>query len=125
MYINLKKSSNIWSLVAFAFMLIAIILFTITQNAGRSTVMLSVLIFSLIMIKDKIYSKVTICSGILASIFLFTGDLTVGIHSDIITILFGIGYMLLTLWFFLVSRKLLSLGKHNEGACVMLSSQPE
>lgn len=46
MYINHRKSSKIWSLVAFAFTLIAIILFLITQIAGRSTVMLCVLIFS-------------------------------------------------------------------------------
>lgn len=114
MYINLKKSSKIWSLVAFAFMWIAIILFAITQNAGRSTVMLSVLIFSLIMIKDKNYSKVTIYIGITASVFLFVGDLSVGINSHFITILFGIGYILLTLWFFLISRKLLWLGNHEK-----------
>jgi hypothetical protein len=94
--------------------LVAIILFLITQIAGRSTVMLSVLIFSIVMIKDKIYSKVTIYTGILASVFLFSGDLSVGIHSNFITILFGIGYILLTLWFFLISRTLLWLGCHKK-----------
>ena len=114
LYFNLRKSSRIWSLVAFAFMWIAIILFAITQIAGRSTVMLSVLIFSLIMIKDKNYSKVTIYTGIIASVFLFAGDLTVDIHSNFITILFSIGYVLLTLWFFLISRTLFWFGKHEK-----------
>jgi hypothetical protein len=114
LYINLKKSSKIWSLIALTFSLIAIILFLVTQIAGRSTVMLSVLIFSLVMIKDKIYSKVTIYTGILASVFLFAGDLSVGIHSNVITILFGIGYILLTLWFFLISRTLLWLGNQEK-----------
>jgi hypothetical protein len=114
LYINLKKSSKIWSLIALTFSLIAIILFLVTQIAGRSTVMLSVLIFSLVMIKDKIYSKVTIYTGMLASVFLFADDLSVGIHSNVITILFGIGYILLTLWFFLISRTLLWLGNHEK-----------
>ena len=114
LYFNLRKSSKIWSLIALIFSLIAIPLFLITQNAGRSTVMLSVLIFSLEMIKDKIYSNVSIYTGILASVFLFTGDLTVGIHSNFITILFGIGYILLTLWFFLISRKLFWFGNHEK-----------
>lgn len=112
MYINLRKSSKIWTLLAFILTLSAIILFLITQIAGRSTVMLSVLIFSLVMLKDKSYGKVTICTGILGSVFLFAGDLTVGIHSDFITILFGIGYILLTIWFFLISQTLLWLSHH-------------
>jgi hypothetical protein len=114
LYINLKKSSKIWSLIALTFSLVAIILFLITQIAGRSTVMLSVIIFSIVMIKDKIYSKVTIYTGLLASVFLFAGDLSVGIHSNFITILFGIGYILLTLWFFLIARTLLWLGSHKK-----------
>jgi hypothetical protein len=115
LYINLKKSSKIWSLIALTLSLITIILFLVTQIAGRSTVMLSVLIFSFVMIKDKIYSKVTIYAGILASVFLFAGDLSVGIHSNFITILFGIGYILLTLWFFLIARTQLWLGSHKKG----------
>jgi len=114
LYYNLKKSSGIWSLIALTLPLIAIILFLVTQIAGRSTVMLSVLIFSLVMIKDKIYSKMTIYTAILASVFLFAGDLSVDIHSNFITTLFGIGYILLTLWFFLISRTLLLLGKHEK-----------
>jgi len=109
LYYNLRKSSRIWSLIALIFSLIAVVLFIITQNAGRSTVMLSVLIFSFVMKKDKLNSKVTIYTGILASIFLFAGDLSVGIHSDFITILFAMGYILLTLWFFLISRTLSTL----------------
>lgn len=114
LYINLNKSSKIWTLIALILSLITIVLFIVTQTAGRSTVMLSVLIFSLVMIKNKIYSKVTIYTGILASVFLFAGDLSVGINSNVITILFGIGYMLLTLWFFLISRTLLWFGKHEK-----------
>ena len=103
----LKKTSKIWSLIAFILSLVTIILFITTQIAGRSTVMLSVMIFSFVMLRYKIFSKVTIYAGILASVFLFVGDLSVSVHSNIITILFGIGYVLLTTWFFLIARTLL------------------
>lgn len=108
----LKKTYKIWSLIAFALSVITIILFIATQNAGRSTVMLSVMIFSFIMLKGGIFNKMTIYNGIFASVFLFAGDLTVGINSAIITIIFGIGYLLLTSWFFLISRKLLWIGRN-------------
>ena len=114
LYINLKRSSKTWSFIALTLSLITIVLFLVTQTAGRSTVMLSVLIFSFVMAKDKNYGKVTFYTGILASVFLFTGDLSVGIHSNFITILFGIGYILLTLWFFLISRTLFWLGKKEK-----------
>ncbi len=62
------------------------------------------------MLRDKTFSKVTIYAGILASVFLFVGDLTVGVHSNIITTLFSIGYMLLITWFFLIAQSLFRLG---------------
>lgn len=114
----LKKTNRIWPLIAFALSLIAILLFIATQNAGRSTVMLSVMIFSFVMLRSKIFNKVTIYAGIFSGIFLFVGDLSVGVHSNIITILFGIGYVILTTWFLLIARKLFLLGnyKKNKGS---------
>ena len=109
----LKKTYKIWSLIAFALSVISIILFIATQNAGRSTVMLSVMIFSFVMLKYKIFAKVTIYSGIFASVFLFVGDLTVGTHTNIISLLFGVGYVLSTAWFFLIARTLYLLGSNK------------
>jgi hypothetical protein len=106
-----KKARKVWSRIAFTLSLIAIILFLVTQIAGRSTVMLAVLIISLIMFGDKTFRKVFSYAGILAGIFLFIGDLTVGVHSNIITILFGIGYVLLMIWFFLMAPILYRLGR--------------
>ena len=103
----LKKVNKIWPLIAFALTVITIILFIVTQISGRSTVMLSVMIFSFVMLRNKTFNKVTIFAGIFAGAFLFVGDLTVGINSNIVTILFGIGYLLLTIWFFLIARILL------------------
>ena len=108
---SFKHAGKVWSLIAFVLSVIAILLFVITQIAGRSTVMFAVLINSVVMLRDKTFSKVTIYTGILASIFLFVGDLTVGIHSNIITVLFSVGYLLLTIWFFLIAKHLFRLGQ--------------
>jgi len=106
-----RKASRIWCLVALALSMIGIILFIATQIAGRSTVMLAVLIISLVMLRKETFSRVTIYAGILASVFLFVGDLSVGIHSNVITILFGVGYVLLITWFFWIAKFLFWLGR--------------
>ncbi len=110
LYTALKKDSKIWSLIAFILSIAAIILFIATQIAGRSTVMLSVMIFSIVMRKGKIFNKAIIYAGIFSGVFLFVGDLSVGIQSIIITTLFGIGYVLITAWFFMIGSKLFWLG---------------
>lgn len=111
-----RKAGKVWSLIAFALSLIAILLFVVTQNAGRSTVMLAVLINSVVMLRDKSFRKVTAYTGILASVFLFVGDLTVGFHSNLITIFFGVGYLLLSVWFFLIAQILFRVDQvfHSE-----------
>jgi hypothetical protein len=100
------KSGKIWTLIAFAFSLAAIALYLATHLAGRSTVMLAVMIISIVMLKNKFVNRLTSCAGICASVFLFVGDMTVGIHSDSITILFCTGYVLLVAWFFLIAGSL-------------------
>lgn len=104
-----RNARKVWPLIAFALSVMAIILFLATQIAGRSTVMLAVSLISFAMLKDKTFSRVIVYSGILASVFLFVGDFTVGVHSSIITTLFSIGYVLLTTWFFLIAQSLIRL----------------
>jgi hypothetical protein len=100
------KTRRIWSIAPFFLTLIGIILFTVTKIAGRSTVMLDVLIISLLMLKNKTSGNGTIITGILAGVLLLVGDLSVGIHSNFITILFCMGYMLIIVWFFLIAMSL-------------------
>ena len=100
------KAGKIWTLIAFALSLAAIVLFIATQVAGRSTVMLAVLIISIVMLKNKFTNRITSYAGICASVFLFVGDLTVGIHSNVITVIFGLGYLLLMAWLFLIGGRL-------------------
>ena len=106
-----RNAGKVWSLIAFGLSVAAMLLFWATQLAGRSTVMLAVLINSFVMLRDKTFSRVIIYSGILAGVFLFAGDLTVGIHSNIITILFGVGYALLIIWSMLIAQALFRPGQ--------------
>jgi len=73
--------------------------------------MLAVLIMSFVMLRNETFSRLAIYSGILGSVFLFVGDLSVGVHSNLITFLFGVGYVLLITWFFLIAQSLIRLGR--------------
>ena len=103
------KARRVWSIIVVVLSLLGLVLYFATQLAGRSTVMIAVLILSLVMLGNKLFGNVIVYSGILAGILLLLGDLTVGIHSTVITILFGIGYVLLIIWFFLMARGLVRL----------------
>jgi len=113
-----SKARRVWLWVASALSLVGILLFIATQTAGRSTVMLVVFILSLVMLGNELFSKAIIYSGILASILLLVGDVTVGIHSSVITVLFGVGYVLLISWFFLVAQVFFRLGSGGLNAKV-------
>ncbi len=104
-----SNARRVLLLITFALLMIGIMLFLATQNAGRSTLMLSLLIISSVIINDKTFTKATAFAGILASVLLFVGDLTVGVQSNIITILFSIGYVLLIAWYFLIAKGLYRL----------------
>ena len=104
------KARKVWSLIACALSIMGLILFITTKTAGRSSVMLAVLIISLVMLGNELFSKVIVYAGILAGIFLLVGDISVGVQSDMITILFGIGYVLLLAWFFLIAQVFFRLG---------------
>jgi hypothetical protein len=110
LYVALKCASKIGSLIAAAQPFLGIVLFIVTKNAGRSSVMGAVVVISLVMLQNNIFNKVTAYMGILAGVLLLVGDFSAGIlHSDIITIFFSIGYALMITWFFLVARNLLKI----------------
>jgi hypothetical protein len=111
LYAALRTSSNIWSAIALAQPILGLVLFILTRTAGRSTVMGAGLVISIVMLRSNTYSKLTAYVGLLASVLLLVGDVTVGIpQSNIIAGLFGVGYVLLTTWFFLVAARLFQLG---------------
>jgi hypothetical protein len=116
LYAALRRTSRIWSIIALALPFLGIVLFIATKTAGRSAVMGAGLVISIVMLRNKIFSRVTAYVGILASVLLLVGDFTAGVlHSNTITALFGIGYVLLMTWIFLIARRLFHLAQNTKG----------
>jgi hypothetical protein len=116
LYAAIRRISRVWSMIALALPFLGMVLFIATKTAGRSAVMGAVLIVSIVMLRNKIFNRATAYMGIMASLLLLLGDFTAGVlHSNIITALFGIGYLLLMTWIFLIARRLFQLGQNAKG----------
>lgn len=113
LYAALKRTSRIWSIIAAIQPFLGIVLFVATKTAGRSGVMGAGLVSSLVMLWSRTFSKATAYIGILASVLLLAGDLSAGVipPSTVVATFFGVGYVLLTTWFFLVAQRLFQLGR--------------
>lgn len=112
LYVALRRTSKIWTAIAAVQPIVGIVLFIATKTAGRSTVMGAGLVISAVMLRINIFNKVTAFLGMLSSILLLVGDISVGIApSNIIAIHTGIGYVLLMTWFFLIAWRLFQLGR--------------
>ena len=108
----LRKTSKLWSLIAVVLPFLGLALFLSTQMAGRSALMLAILIISIVMLRNSAFSKANAWLGIVAGVLLLAGDFSVGSsYQTIIAPLFGIGYLLLTAWLLLLSVKLFQLGR--------------
>ena len=112
LYAALRRASKIWSIIALVQPFLGIVIFIATNSAGRSAVMGAVLVISFVMLRSNTFSNATAYVGILVSVLLLVGDVSVSIaRSSIIAILIGIGYVLLITWFSLVGRRLFQLGR--------------
>jgi hypothetical protein len=113
LYVALRHTNKIWSVVAASLPFLGIAVFLITSTAGRSGLLVGGLIISIVMLRSNIFSKVSAYVGIVASALLFfAGDIGTAIFSSLntIAILIGIGYVLWMIWFFLIGRRLFQLG---------------
>ena len=111
LFVTLRKTSKILSILALVQPFLGIVIFIVTQSAGRSAVMGAGLVVSLAMLRGRrSFGFVTAMLGTFASAFLLIGDLTVSsMPSVMIAGLTAIGYILLTVWFFRIGRRLLLL----------------
>ena len=112
LYVALRRTSRIWSIIAAVMPFLGIVVFLATRIAGRSGVMGAGLVISFVMLRSNSFGQVIAFVGILASVLLLAGDLgtTENSPSIIVAVLIGIGYVLLMTWFFLIARRLLQLG---------------
>jgi len=116
LYMALRRTSRIWSIIALVQPFLGVGLFIATESAGRSSVMGAGLVISAVMLHGSVFNKVVAWSGLLASVLLLGGDLSAGAipPSSFVATLFGIGYVLLMAWLFLVARRLFQVGRPVE-----------
>lgn len=113
----LRHTHKIWSAIATSLPYLGALLFLITHTAGRSALLIGVLIFSIIMLGSNNFSKKSALIGVASSVLLFfAGDIgtTLFPPSIIIAILIGIGYLLWVLWFALIGWSFFQLYKSNK-----------
>ncbi|MHC1785387.1 MAG: hypothetical protein AB9891_22005 [Anaerolineaceae bacterium] len=107
LYAALRNTSKIWSIVALVQPFLGIIIFVTTGSAGRSALMGAGLVISLVMLNSRVFSKWIAICGILTSLLLLAGDLSVSIAPSIFLAgLFGAAYLLLILWLYGIGRYL-------------------
>ncbi len=119
LYVALRPTHRVWSAVAASLPFLGIVIFIMTSTAGRSGLLIGGLIISAVMLRSNIFSNVSAYVGLVASaVLFFAGDLGTAIFSSssIIAFLIGIGYVLWVKWFYLVGRRLFSLGNDKPGS---------
>jgi hypothetical protein len=99
-----KFQYKVWFSISISLMVLGLVVFIITNLAGRSAFMASGLIISSLFFSNNIHSKVAGFTGIIANVLLLTADFTVDANIKIIPFLFGVGYILLIVWIFMIAR---------------------
>jgi hypothetical protein len=104
---------QVWPAIAVALPFGGIVLFLLTHAAGRSALLVGVLMFSAVMSRGHVFGKASAYVGMMAGALLFfAGDIgtTLFAPSNAIAILIGAGYLLWIAWLALVGWRLLALG---------------
>jgi hypothetical protein len=89
-----QKKNRIWLVISMTLLFLGIIIFSLTQLAGRSAFMASGIFISISLIRVQIKTAGLI--GIVSNLLLLLGDFTVGPHISFFAPLFLFGYILLT-----------------------------
>jgi hypothetical protein len=99
-----KFQYKFWFLISISLLVLGLVVFIMTNLAGRSAFMASGLIISFLFFSNIINSKVVGFTGIIANVLLLTADFTVNTNIKIIPFLFGVGYILYIVWIFMIAR---------------------
>ncbi len=116
LFLTLRPTSRVWSVVGLALPFAGIVLLAITHLTGRSALMAAVIVFSLIMIWSQGYGILAVCLGLVAGTLLLVGDFTESLHSRAIGVLMLAGYVALVAWFLVVGVRLSALKAASLGA---------
>lgn len=112
LFVALRKTSRIWSLIALVQPFLAIPLLAVTEVQGRSAVMGSALVISGVMLRSSIFRRTAAFLGMAAGALLLVGDFgTSGnSHLTVLAVPIAIGYLSLMGWYSLVGRRLIQMG---------------
>lgn len=114
LFAALSQASRLWSFLATISPFAGIVLFLATASAGRTGVIGAVLVISIVMLWSTSFRKPLAITGILSGVLLAIGDVSSSAGpSPLIAGLFGLGYALVTAWFFLVAVSLLRLPREE------------
>lgn len=108
-YPALSQSRKAWAAIAVALPFVGALVFIATSTAGRSAVLVSGLISSILALRSQFGNKLGAVSGIVASILLLVvGDFGTAAFppSALIAVLIGVGYLLWTAWLLLIAMEL-------------------
>ncbi len=118
----LSEVSRVWPFLATISPFAGIVLFLSTASGGRTGVIGAVLVISIVMLWSTSFRKPLAVTGILAGVLLAIGDVSSSAGpSPLIAGLFGLGYVLVTAWFFLVAVSLLRLAWMTHEDCSVLT----
>jgi len=98
-----KNQNRVWFLTSISLLFLGIIIFLITKIAGRSSFMAAGLIISTILLTKGFNYKIEGSIGLIANLLLILGDFSVGTNLKLISVLFGLGYVIMIIWIFLIA----------------------
>jgi hypothetical protein len=115
LYLALRSTSRILSILALAQPFLGMLLFCLTKQAGRSGVMGAMLVISAVMLRGKLFNRTAAFTGLIAALLLLAGDLGTAPSSGspVLAFCLAIGYMLFMVWIILVARRLFQLASQE------------
>lgn len=112
LYVSLRHTSRFMSVLAVSLPILGMPVFLITGTAGRSALLVSGLLFSIVMLRGHFFARTTAYAGIASSALLFFGgDIATAIVQSSVAVaaLIGVGYLLWLTWLLLVALSLFRL----------------
>ena len=114
LYPMLKQVYKIGAIIAISMPIIGLLLYILTHEIGRTGIIPAGLTIAIIMMFDDNFRKRTAYIGVLANSLLLIGDIGAISYATIFAISISMGYILFTIWCFLIAWRLFQLVSQNQ-----------
>jgi hypothetical protein len=114
LYLVIRKQTRFFAALITILPFLGVVLLIFTHTAGRSALLIGVLLYSILMLRSAYFTQFTASCGIFGSILLFFGgDIASAIlpPSPMIALVILIGYLLWIFWVALTGIRLLQIRK--------------